>query len=160
MTDSMWTMDSEGKRGQSPFVRSTLRAVPANGDCPLFPAEGWRLNLCCNQPSGNSTWAAVGNNFHSPDAFGELIAQVFATWREAQPEQLRHKRAAILQAAGPRASRYTDRLAALEAAATPGVKHAPSADWKAITRAYAQMNYVGHAYRCLEEEVRYAKFFE
>ena len=25
------------KRGQSPFVRSTLRAVPANGDCPLFP---------------------------------------------------------------------------------------------------------------------------
>ena len=24
-----------GKRGQSPFVRSTLRAVPANGDCPL-----------------------------------------------------------------------------------------------------------------------------
>ena len=27
-----------GKRGQSPFVRSTLRAVPANGDCPLFPA--------------------------------------------------------------------------------------------------------------------------
>jgi hypothetical protein len=26
----------EGKRGQSPFVQSTLRAVPANGDCPLF----------------------------------------------------------------------------------------------------------------------------
>jgi radical SAM protein with 4Fe4S-binding SPASM domain len=30
---------AEGKRGQSPFVRSTLRAVPANGDCPLFPAD-------------------------------------------------------------------------------------------------------------------------
>ena len=26
-----------GKRGQSPFVRSTLRAVPANGDCPFSP---------------------------------------------------------------------------------------------------------------------------
>jgi outer membrane protein assembly factor BamB len=26
-----------GKGGQSPFVPSTLRAVPANGDCPLFP---------------------------------------------------------------------------------------------------------------------------
>ena len=25
------------KRGQSPFERSSLRAVPANGDCPLFP---------------------------------------------------------------------------------------------------------------------------
>ncbi len=27
------------KRGQSPFVRSTRRAVPANGDCPLFPTH-------------------------------------------------------------------------------------------------------------------------
>ena len=26
----------EGKRGQAPLVRSTLRAVPANGACPLF----------------------------------------------------------------------------------------------------------------------------
>jgi 8-amino-7-oxononanoate synthase len=35
-----WTLGpSVGKRGQSPFVRSTLRAVPANGDCPLFPSQ-------------------------------------------------------------------------------------------------------------------------
>jgi beta-galactosidase len=38
--------DTGGKRGQSPFVRSTLRAVPAGtkqslvGDCPLFPSGG------------------------------------------------------------------------------------------------------------------------
>ncbi|MGD0900380.1 MAG: NADH-quinone oxidoreductase subunit NuoF [Thermoguttaceae bacterium] len=38
-------MNPEGKRGQSPFVQSTLRAgtdgtlVTANGDCPLFPAD-------------------------------------------------------------------------------------------------------------------------
>ena len=30
------------KRGQSSFVRSTLRAVPANGDCPLFWRGGGR----------------------------------------------------------------------------------------------------------------------
>ena len=28
-----------GKRGQDPFVRSTLRAVPAKGSCPLFPGS-------------------------------------------------------------------------------------------------------------------------
>ena len=33
----------QGKRGQSPFVRSTLRAVPANGDSPLFPPRPLRL---------------------------------------------------------------------------------------------------------------------
>jgi pimeloyl-ACP methyl ester carboxylesterase len=30
--------DLEGKGGQAPFVRSTLRAVPANSACPPFPA--------------------------------------------------------------------------------------------------------------------------
>ena len=37
----------EGKRGQSPFVRSTRRAVPANGDCPLFPPGGKSGSPCC-----------------------------------------------------------------------------------------------------------------
>lgn len=136
--------------------------VPAQdlGVEKVAPAEGWCLNLCCNQPSGSSTWAAVGNNFHSPDAFGELIAEDFAAWRNAHPEQLRQKRAAILQAAGPRAALYTDRLAALEAAVTPGVKSDASPDWEAITRAYAQMDFIGGAYRCVAEEVRYRGFFQ
>ncbi len=44
-------MELEGKRGQSPFVRSTLRAVPAGtdrrlvGDCPLFPATAVALRV-------------------------------------------------------------------------------------------------------------------
>ena len=40
MVDCKW----EGKRGQSPFVRSTRRAVPAKGDCPLFPLSPWATN--------------------------------------------------------------------------------------------------------------------
>ena len=32
-------LGEEGKGGQPPFVRSTLRAVPANGDCPPFPGH-------------------------------------------------------------------------------------------------------------------------
>ena len=40
----------DAKRGQAPFVRSTLRAVPANGACPLFRARiRWRV------PSGIHT---------------------------------------------------------------------------------------------------------
>jgi hypothetical protein len=46
-----------GKRGQSPFVRSTLRAVPAGtdqrlvGDCPLFPL-GWPYRADHNVTGG------------------------------------------------------------------------------------------------------------
>jgi hypothetical protein len=123
------------------------------------PAEGWRLNLCCNQPGGNSTWAAVGSNFHRPDAFGELITQDFASWRAAQPPQLEQKRAVILQTAGPHAARYHERLAALEAAASPRAVASAAVDWEAITRTYAQLDFIGGAYRCLAEEVRYQSFF-
>jgi glycosyltransferase involved in cell wall biosynthesis len=51
--------DAEGKRGQSPFVRSTLRAVPANGDCPPLPgpsgggaAEGPLATSCASDAKG------------------------------------------------------------------------------------------------------------
>jgi amino acid transporter len=37
-TGAVALLRRQGKRGQVPFVRSTLRAVPANGTCPLFPA--------------------------------------------------------------------------------------------------------------------------
>lgn len=126
----------------------------------VAPAEGWRLNLCCNQPGGNLTWAAVGSNFHHPDAFGELVAQAFDTWREAQPEQWRRKKAAIVQAAGEHAAPYSDRLTAIEAAGIPGVAYDPAADWKAITQAYAHSDFIGSAYRRVEEELRYGKFFK
>ena len=48
------TVELGGKRGQSPFVRSTLRAVPANGDCPLFPAARLRasVEVCAVRPDG------------------------------------------------------------------------------------------------------------
>ena len=40
----------EGKRGQAPFVRSTRRAVPAKGACPLFP-HPWALPAAPVVPS-------------------------------------------------------------------------------------------------------------
>jgi predicted RNA-binding protein with PUA-like domain len=57
------------KRGQAPFVRSTLRAVPAKGDSPLFEISGW---LFKEEPShfsyadlerdGTTLWDGVDNN--------------------------------------------------------------------------------------------------
>ena len=44
----------EGKRGQSPFVRSTLRAVPANGDCPLFPDKP--ASFAQAKAAGDAAW--------------------------------------------------------------------------------------------------------
>jgi len=38
--------DGPGKRGQAPFVRSTRRAVPANGACPLFPMFRVETTAC------------------------------------------------------------------------------------------------------------------
>jgi hypothetical protein len=123
------------------------------------PAVGWRLNLCCNQPGVGSTWAAVGNNFHNPDAFGELLVQDFDTWRQAQPRQLEQKRAALIAAAGPGAGLYAARLAALDAAGAAGPAAGSARDWQSITRTYARLDYIGRAQRCMEEEERYREYF-
>jgi len=125
----------------------------------VAPAEGWRLNLCCNQKTGCSTWAAVGPNFHNPTAFGKLVAQDFATWHEQQPAMRIKQQATILATAGSKSAFYTDRLALINAAAgklTGG--NDLSRNWETITRAYSQMDFIGFAYRCVEEEVRYRKF--
>ena len=51
------------KRGQAPFVRSTRRAVPAKGACPLFlpsstrRASGWTLWIATRCSRSASTWA-------------------------------------------------------------------------------------------------------
>ena len=127
----------------------------------VAPAEGWRLNLCCNQQGGSSTWAAVGPAFHNTAGFGKLIAQDFATWRKRQPKLLTRKKVAILRAAGSHAALYSDRLAAIGAAAlAPAGRSDQLQDWQAITRAYSQMDFIGYAYRCVEEEVRYRGFFQ
>jgi hypothetical protein len=126
----------------------------------IAPAEGWRLNLCNDQPDGTTTWAAVGGNFHSPDAFGELVAQDFGSWQAAQPGQWQQAKAAILQAAGAHAAQYAERLAVIEAAGLPGGAQEPAADWQAITRASARIDYIGSAYRRIEEEIRYQGFFD
>jgi dienelactone hydrolase len=49
-----------GKRGQSPFVRSTRGAVPANGDCPLFPSPKFAPPVRLQTRAGKDiTWHAV-----------------------------------------------------------------------------------------------------
>jgi aminodeoxyfutalosine deaminase len=45
----------EGKRGQAPFVLSTLRAVPANGACPLFPSQAVQAGVEESMRLGTTT---------------------------------------------------------------------------------------------------------
>ncbi|HOL21323.1 MAG TPA: hypothetical protein PLQ41_00515 [bacterium] len=125
------------------------------------PAEGWRINLCCNQKRGSSTWAAVGYNFHTPELFGKLIVQDFNIWRKQQPEQRAQRKARILNAAGENAPLYTERLESIELSNTHTLEKEESIqDWKTITRIYSQIDYIGYVYRSIEEELRYRNFFK
>ena len=49
-----------GKRGQSPFVRSTLRAVPAKGDCPLFIARVAEMHYENQSTKSAHNWSGRG----------------------------------------------------------------------------------------------------
>jgi len=64
------------KGGQSPFVRSTLRAVPANGDGPLFPAPPF-VGIMSNGTSGDANCCDFVNSPRKFDRFtvGEDVAQ-------------------------------------------------------------------------------------
>jgi neutral ceramidase len=78
---------AEGKRGQSPFVRSTLRAVPANGDSPLFPGPPF-VGIMSNGTSGDANCCDFVNPPRKFDRFtvGEDVAQAaFEAYR-----QIRH----------------------------------------------------------------------
>ena len=66
-----------GKRGQSPFVRSTLRAVPANGDCPFSrtarrcsrfrrlrrPKRCWPITAPRACRSGRTRWSSFARDW-------------------------------------------------------------------------------------------------
>jgi hypothetical protein len=77
-----WTIPAEelaaGKRGQSPFVHSTRRAVPANGDCPLFPAadDGAVVRIQVETIAGQSERRSVRVEADYPDAPERRCRQV------------------------------------------------------------------------------------
>jgi N-acetylmuramic acid 6-phosphate etherase len=73
----------EGKRGQPPFVRSTLRAVPANGDCPLFPEIPQVHCECIGRgAAGPSNIQAVG----PAEALANLDRAIAAAFADARVE--------------------------------------------------------------------------
>ena len=79
--DAIYFDGPGGKRGQAPFVRSTRRAVPANGACPLFPARVDRLacegcGVCvdyCAEKAIEFAPAVAGQWFVSDTRCGPMV---------------------------------------------------------------------------------------
>jgi type II secretory pathway predicted ATPase ExeA len=76
-----------GKWGQSPFVRSTLRAVPANGDCPHFPPGTVPLRAAepAAEPGDGDLLLVVEDGYDDADA---PLAQPPASVRRQEYRQL------------------------------------------------------------------------
>ena len=80
--------DGREKRGQSPFVRSTPRAVPANGDCPLFLSARYD-----GEEKGTSS-VVSGGGCNMPHVPSLLVGQV--TSSSVTPVTRPHFRQALI----------------------------------------------------------------
>ena len=69
-------MSAGGKRGHPSFVRSTLRAVPANEECPLFSQD--------SREPGARRLDAVFRQW-SPSPAGESPSQPLDEWTTGDP---------------------------------------------------------------------------
>jgi len=135
--------------------------VPAQdlGVPRVAPAEGWRLNLCCDQATGSSTWRQWQTTFITRQlgrfdrpGFHRLAAEpAGAIAAEEGPFSCKRPDR------GPRFTRSAWRLS------RPRASPAPSTIRPWIGKPHAGLradDYVGHAYRCLEEELQYRGFFQ
>jgi hypothetical protein len=137
--------------------------IPARdlGIGQIAPAEGWRLNLCCNQPGGVSTWAAVGSNYHNPFAFGALIARGFSRWHAEKLKTWTELRQTTAVEAGKLGLDFGERLERADAfgRGLPAIADGQTLNGDAVTRLYMQMNFVDAAWRGMNAELAHARFF-
>lgn len=154
-----WTFGVSAEKGR---WRLEVRVPAADLNLKTIPAgEGWRLNVVDNREGNYATWAAVGNNYHTPFNFGALVTRDFAAWRQeklAGWEVLRKKAAAGAETYG---LAFADRLerAAAFAQALPAPADGKTPGWETITSVYAQMNFVDAVYRGMDAEMAYARLF-
>ena len=112
-----------------------------------------------NRDGNYATWAAVGNNYHNPFNFGALVAKDFAARRQEKLnawEALRQKLSADAEKLGLAFADRLDRTAKFSQS-LPAPTAGGRLDWQAITRIYAQMNFVDAVYRGMEAEIAYAR---
>ena len=119
-----------GKGGQSPFVQSTLRAVPANGDCPPFPVPDteiygvglpWIVQDSLGRMGLRVTSRAAG-------AVGAVVYDVPSA-EQAQAVAALAKAGKPVVVANPAALQVTPlgELVAIKTASPPTATHAPAA---------------------------------
>jgi len=128
----------------------------------IASGEGWRLNVVDNKNGNYSTWAAVGNNFHNPFAFGTLITKDFPQWRQDKLQAWGGMRKKALDQAGKPGLLFADRLerAANFTQTLPAIAAGEKLDWQNVTRGYALINFIDAVYRTMDAEMMYAEFFQ
>ena len=127
----------------------------------ITSTDGWRLNVVDNREGNYSTWAAVGNNYYNPFAFGALVTKEFAPWR-AEKLQARATAREKLTALPDRSGlMFGERLARAHAftQTLPKTPDDEAFGWETITRVYSLMNFVAAVYHAMDAEIRYARFF-
>lgn len=127
----------------------------------ITAAEGWRLNVVDNKDGNYATWSAVGNNYHTPFAFGSLATRDFPSWCAAKLQGWTAQRAKAAAQADQLGLMVADRLEQADKF-TRGLPQTPAgeqADWKTVTRTYALMNFVDTVYRVMNAEMQYASWF-
>ena len=142
------------------FLELMIPASDLNLD-RIASAEGWRLNLVDNRDGNYATWAAVGNNFHNPFAFGAMVTKDFPRWRREKNQEWTAVRKKLSEQADTPGLNFRERLERTKefSAALPAPADETQMDWQAITRSYALMNFVDAAYRAMGAESLYARLF-
>jgi hypothetical protein len=146
--DGKWILEM-----RIPLSALSLESPPA--------ADGWRINVCLNRPSGALTWASVGTHFNSADSFGCLVLRDVNAWRTEAPSRIAALKRDITNKCGILGFSADSLCGAPDGSVceNPGQVR-DIRDWKEAARVYSELKYPEDNLRRALEELRYLAYFK